>query len=687
MKNCPVCHLTYPNEFTLCPHDGGTLESKDQWSPGMVVREKYRIIGPIGAGGMATVYKAEHIHFREIRALKVISPALSGDDGFVRRFMQEAVLTRRLHHPNAVRVDDIDRGEDGRPFIVMEFIDGICLRDAMRPQIPMPIERACRIAKQVASALGAAHDLGMVHRDIKPHNIFLANTYSPATRAVDGEQAKVLDFGIAKVKESQIEDTRLRNLTMTGAGAVIGTPAYMSPEQAAGKRGDDLDGRSDLYSLGVVLYQMLTGDLPLNADSEMQLMMAHMGTEPVPIQQRLPHIPPQLAYLVMRSLAKDPSMRPDNARAFVAEIDEIERSLAAPPVIPKVVEPVVIPGQQKPPSIPTKPRAQQIAAVDPASKTPFFTTTKVTALVAMLVCALALGAVTVINHFRNLSAAKAAQMLATPPPVNTAVNNPPASIPAAVPDPTPVANPADQPATPPESKDPVPDPVVTPPQKTAPSRLPVQKVTPAKAPPAVSDPSTVPAQTSGSFPDPTPKQSADLSKPANDPWASYSGNTPPPSQNTGTYPATGNSQPNNPQMGNSQPGYPALNNQFPNSQAPNNSVPGNQGFNNPGGRGDILPPSVVSKVEPKYSQEAKSFRYSGTTVLSVVVDEHGLPGDIRVLRATGYGLDKQAVDAVSRWRFSPGLRNGAPIRYRVGVQVNFRYAGLFSFAKSSVFFQ
>jgi len=676
MKNCPTCHLTYPNEFTLCPHDGGTLQSKDEWANGTVVREKYRILGPIGAGGMATVYKAEHIHFHEVRALKVISAQLSGDSGFVRRFMQEAVLTRRLQHPNAVRVDDIDRGEDGRPFIVMEFIDGISLREAMKPQVPIPLERACRIAREVASALGAAHDLGMVHRDIKPSNLFLANIYSPETRPgsgqVIGEQAKVLDFGIAKIKESRMDDSSLRNLTMTGAGIYIGTPAYMSPEQAAGKRGDDLDGRADLYSLGVVLYQMLTGDLPLNADSEMQLMMAHLATEPVPIQQRLPNIPPPLAYLVMRSLAKEPSMRPASARAFVAEIEEIERSLAKRDLSAEVTVPAA-----------AAPAAAARVAVPPA-KAPFFTTTKIAALVALMVCALGLGAFTVISHFRNVSAAQAAQLL-TPPPVNTAVTNPPADSTPVMPDPVPADNASetqagktgeDSGSNPLVDEPVVPLPIVS---NQPVSKQPISKrpLVSAKAAPA-SDPS------SGGFPssvqkqpapeqkqptaDPAAAANATLSQPAqpqgNDPWASSAGN-----QAGGMPPA------NNPGAGE----IPGL------GSGPANSP--NPGLGNRPNGNDILRPAVVSKVEPKYSQEAKSFRYSGTTVLSVVVDEHGLPEDIRVLRAAGYGLDKQAVEAVSRWRFSPGLRNGSPIRYRIGVQVNFRWAGLFSFAKSSLFFQ
>ena len=427
MKNCPTCNLTYPNEFTLCPHDGGTLQTTTEWATDTVVREKYRILGPIGAGGMATVYKAEHIHFREVRALKVISSSLSGDDGFVRRFMQEAVLTRRLQHPNAVRVDDIDRGEDGRPFIVREFIDGISLRDALKPQVPMATARACRIAKQVASALGAAHKLGMVHRDIKPANIFLAN-------APDGEQAKVLDFGIAKVKESQLDDTRLRNLTMTGAGMVIGTPAYMSPEQAAGKRGDDLDGRSDLYSLGVVLYQMLTGDLPLYAESDLQLLMAHLITEPVPIQQRVPDVPPVLAYLVMRCLAKEPSMRPKDAQAFVAEIEDFEKSggtrtqQAIAPEVPVAADAGAAAAAPVPP---TRPRyTVDYATADAKKKTPFLSATKLAALAAVLLCALGAGAFGVWSHIRNRAVANAPPAVVTPP-VSSAGNSLPNTGPGA----------------------------------------------------------------------------------------------------------------------------------------------------------------------------------------------------------------------------------------------------------------
>jgi len=145
-----------------------------------VVGEKYRILGKLGEGGMATVYKALHVRFDELRALKVMSPELAADPTFVKRFMREAVITRRLQHPNAVRVDDIDEAEDGRPFIVMEYIEGRSLKEVIQQEAPIPVERVCTIAKQIAAALDAAHRLGMVHRDIKPANIVLVAPCSPS---------------------------------------------------------------------------------------------------------------------------------------------------------------------------------------------------------------------------------------------------------------------------------------------------------------------------------------------------------------------------------------------------------------------------------------------------------------------------------------------------------------------------
>ncbi len=317
MKSCPTCESSYPDSYAVCPQDGTPLIDVTAWSTGTLVRGKYRIISKVGQGGMGAVYKALHVAFDEMRALKVISRELMSDELFVKRFKHEAVITRKLQHPNAVRVDDIDEAEDGRPFIVMEYIEGQSLKQLIQSHGALPVPRVCSIVKQVALALEAAHGLGLVHRDIKPDNIVLVETAA-------GEEAKVLDFGIAKLKESRADGSG--GMTLTGTGVVIGTPQYMSPEQAMGKRGDELDGRSDLYSLGVVMYQMLTGDLPFKADTTMEMLLAHLQKPPTPIHIMRPELqfPQSITALVMRTLEKDRDLRPPSARGLIEEIEKAE---------------------------------------------------------------------------------------------------------------------------------------------------------------------------------------------------------------------------------------------------------------------------------------------------------------------------------------------------------------------------
>ena len=323
MKTCPKCQVSYPNNYAVCPADGTPLEEVGTWTNGSIIRGKYRLIAKVGQGGMGSVYKALHLAFDELRALKVIAPELLSDELFVKRFKHEAVITRRLQHPNAVRVDDIDEAEDGRPFIVMEFIEGKSLKKLIREEGPLPAQRVLSIIKQAAAALDAANRLGMVHRDIKPDNIALVD-------APDGEMVKVLDFGIAKMKEARMGEAA--GLTLTGAGVVIGTPQYMSPEQAMGKRGDELDGRADLYSLGVVMYQMLTADLPFRADTTMEMLLAHMQKAPQPISTAHPElqVPENVAALALRLLEKDRDKRPATARVLIQEIEKLEKELADP---------------------------------------------------------------------------------------------------------------------------------------------------------------------------------------------------------------------------------------------------------------------------------------------------------------------------------------------------------------------
>jgi serine/threonine protein kinase/Flp pilus assembly protein TadD len=339
MKHCPSCQSTFPTNYTHCPRDGNPLAEAGEWAEGTLVRGKYQILAKVGQGGMAAVYKALHVRFNEPRALKVINPELANDATFVKRFEQEAIITRRLQHPNAVRVEDIDEAEDGRPFIVMEYVEGGNLKAVIERESPMSVARVCEIVKQIAAALDAAHALGLVHRDIKPANIALLASSDMGERSSD--RVKVLDFGIAKLKEAHLEESKahpLAHMTLTGTGMVIGTPAYMSPEQAKGLKGAELDGRSDLYSLGVVMYQMLTGDLPLKADSTLELLMAHISTPPKPIQEGRPdlQIPDSVAAVVMRCLEKNRELRPARGQALIEEIEFAGSRASVLPVRPAV---------------------------------------------------------------------------------------------------------------------------------------------------------------------------------------------------------------------------------------------------------------------------------------------------------------------------------------------------------------
>jgi serine/threonine protein kinase len=318
MKRCVSCQTPYPDEFAFCPLDGAELDDPAVYAVGATIRNKYRILAKVGRGGMGHVYKALHLLFNEVRALKVMDPSLTMREDFVRRFLREAFVARRLQHPHAVRVDDVDQTEDGRHCIVMEFIDGRMLRDILQREGPLPVARACSIVKQVASALDAAHQLGIIHRDIKPENIALI-------RGERGDLVKVLDFGITKLREGRLKDEAgAMSLTATGTVFAIGTPEYMSPEQILQK---PVDGRSDLYSLGIVFYEMLTGDLPFNAESQAEWFLAHTGEPPRPLHRYAPRlrIPTGVADLVMAMLEKDRALRPATGASVIKAIEACER--------------------------------------------------------------------------------------------------------------------------------------------------------------------------------------------------------------------------------------------------------------------------------------------------------------------------------------------------------------------------
>jgi serine/threonine-protein kinase len=314
----------------------------------MVLRGKYEILEKVGAGGMGGVYRARHKAFGESVALKVLGARLAEDEQFRRRFHTEAVVARRLSHPSAVRVEDLDTTEDGRPFIVMEFVHGRSLREAIRAEGALPPARAVAIARQVASALATAHGLGIVHRDIKPDNIVL-------TRDPDGgERAKVLDFGISKVKEGVLADELGHDPTRTGL--VVGTPQYLSPEQAMGKRGDELDGRADLYSLGVVLYEMVTGRIPFESDTALGVILHHLQTPPTPAHLVRPDldIPAPLSDLLMKAMEKDRDRRYASALELLAALEALP---ALPDTVPARTTATL-------PPLPQTPRPAATSAAD-----------------------------------------------------------------------------------------------------------------------------------------------------------------------------------------------------------------------------------------------------------------------------------------------------------------------------------
>ena len=431
MKYCDTCRSAYPNDFSTCPRDQAPLRATADLVPGMVVRGKYEILEKIGAGGMAAVYRVRHLAFGEIRAMKVVAAKLCDDEGFLKRFRTEAVVTRRLQHPNAVRVDDLDVTEDGRPFIVMEHVQGKNLREVIREEGAFEVARAAAIGRQVASALAAAHALGITHRDIKPDNILL--TVGPDGQA----QAKVLDFGIAKVREGSFDVGP--GYTPTETGMVVGTPQYVSPEQAMGKRGDDLDGRSDLYSLGVTLYEMITGRLPFESSTPMQMILHHVQTPPPPPQKVRPdlNLPPAVGAAIMRALQKEPGRRFRTAEEMAAALEALTvlpatavspragagvRATVTTPSTAIEVEPILTP-QPRPRTAPTRLRPPAPVA-PPEEEAPPRSSTGVIAGSALIIVAV-IGAVAWRSNARARPVAPAAPAVeapavAGPPPVEAA---------------------------------------------------------------------------------------------------------------------------------------------------------------------------------------------------------------------------------------------------------------------------
>jgi serine/threonine-protein kinase len=281
---------------------------------GKTIAQKYRVEALIGEGGMGKVFRARQLMLDKVVVLKVLRQSLLGDERTVARFQREAKAASRLNHPNSISILDFGQTEDGALFIAMEYVAGQDLHQLLSREWPLPEARVVRIIAQVLSALSDAHGAGVIHRDLKPENIMLEQ------RRGEPDFVKVLDFGIAKITDSSGEE----GPALTRAGFVCGTPEYMSPEQA---RGATLDQRSDLYAVGVILYQLMTGLLPFESDSAVGFATKHLTEEPPPPTQRRPDakISPAMERLILRVLSKNPNDRPSNAEEFRVELLEVDK--------------------------------------------------------------------------------------------------------------------------------------------------------------------------------------------------------------------------------------------------------------------------------------------------------------------------------------------------------------------------
>jgi len=296
---------------------------------GQTIKDAYIIQERVGIGGMGRVYKAVQINLGRSVALKLLRPALESDPTILQRFHREARACSRLHHPNVIQVLDFGQAADGALFIVMEYVSGRSLFRVLRDESPLAEPRAIHLGAQVLSALAEAHGAGIVHRDLKPENVMVES------RRDEPEFVKVLDFGIAKLHDPEAPGSDDGQLTKTGV--ICGTPSYMSPEQASLS---PLDARSDLYSVGVILYEMLTGHLPFRAATPPAMAQAHVVEPPPPMSERCPpgrSVSPALEALVMKALEKNPGHRFQSA-------EEMRRALLACPLAPS-------PGEQTAPAL------------------------------------------------------------------------------------------------------------------------------------------------------------------------------------------------------------------------------------------------------------------------------------------------------------------------------------------------
>src|SRR5690606_4134911 len=304
-------------------------EQDPQSLVGSVVADRYQVDQLLGAGAMGRVYRARHVHMQKQVALKVLHRDTSENAEIVTRFEREAVAAGRINHPNVAGATDFGRLADGAFYLVLEYVQGRSLGALLREVGALPLPRALGIITQILSALSAAHRADIVHRDLKPDNVMLLASDVAPPSALGGpateDVVKVLDFGLAKLQRTDPADTQL-----TMAGAIYGTPQYMSPEQAAGA---EVDHRADLYAVGVMLFEMLAGEPPFRAEQMMPLLIKHMTEDPPPLPDSVPR---PVRRIVSRLLEKKPELRFQSADEVLVALAEAMPAPGAPKSAPAI---------------------------------------------------------------------------------------------------------------------------------------------------------------------------------------------------------------------------------------------------------------------------------------------------------------------------------------------------------------
>lgn len=328
MKVCPLCRATFEDDMTFCANDGEVLQVDKTSLVGQKLDNQYYIESLLGKGGMGSVYKARHVLLGDLVALKVLSPEMREDEAWLKRFQREGQAARMFRHPNAVTVHDLRTTPDGLMYLVMEYIEGDTLAEEIRRRGSYQPGEACALLEPIMGVLHAAHSTGVVHRDLKPDNIMIGRTANGLP------DVKLLDLGVAKVLPKASDNVAgadsVGQAQLTAAGQLLGTPFYMSPEQWGQIQRDghdDIDGRADLYSLAVVIYEMVAGYKPFYGGSLYEICDSHLHRMPTPLATLRPDIAPAFSQAVERALSKDRNDRQPNVQVFA---DELHNALMQP---------------------------------------------------------------------------------------------------------------------------------------------------------------------------------------------------------------------------------------------------------------------------------------------------------------------------------------------------------------------